>query len=122
MQDDKKLDALCDLFIRLTNEYKRFEKECHCFDVDSPLHLSDTHTIVAIGKNTNINIMQLSKLQGISRSAVSQMISKLVQRGFVKKTRSTKTENEVVLTLTEKGQRVYYLHEQQHEQLLYSIN
>ncbi len=117
MAGDDKLDELCDLFIQIVNQYGKFEKEVHAFGVDIPLHLSDTHTIVAIGKHTNINIVNLSRLQGISRSAASQMVSKLVKRGFVKKEISPKTDNEIVLTLTETGKNIYYTHEKQHQQL-----
>jgi|InofroStandDraft_1065614.scaffolds.fasta_scaffold33283_1 Transcriptional regulators len=117
MISDDRLNELCDLFNQVVNQYGKFEKEVHAFGVDIPLHLSDTHTIVAIGKHTNINIVNLSRLQGISRSAASQMVSKLVKRGFVKKEVSPKTDNEIVLTLTETGKNVYYAHEKQHQQL-----
>ena len=117
MISDDKLDELCDFFNQVINQYEKFEKETHCFDIDTPLHLSDTHTIVAIGKHPNINIMNLSRLQGISRSAASQMVSKLVKRGFVKKEISLKTDNEVSLFLTELGEKVYYAHERQHRWL-----
>ncbi len=117
MVNDDRLDKLCDLFNQIVNQYGKFEKEVHVFGIDIPLHLSDTHTIVAIGKHTNINIVNLSRLQGISRSAASQMVSKLVKRGFVKKEVSPTTDNEVLLTLTEAGKNVYYAHEKQHQQL-----
>ena len=117
MISDDRLNELCDLFNQVVNQYGKFEKEVHAFGVDIPLHLSDTHTIVAIGKHTNINIVNLSRLQGISRSAASQIVSKLVKRGFVKKEVSPKTDNEIVLTLTETGKNVYYAHEKQHQQL-----
>lgn len=38
-------------------------KKIHRFGVDLPLHLSDTHTIVAIGKHIHINIVGLLRLQ-----------------------------------------------------------
>lgn len=117
MAGDDKLDELCDLFNQIVNQYGKFEKEVHAFGADIPLHLSDTHTIVAIGKHMNINIVNLSRLQGISRSAASQMVSKLVERGFVKKEISPKTDNEIILTLTETGKKIYDTHEKQHQQL-----
>lgn len=117
MVSDDRLDELCELFNQVVNQYGKFEKEVHAFGVNIPLHLSDTHTIVAIGKHTNINIVNLSRLQGISRSAASQMVSKLVKRGFVKKETSPKTDNEVLLTLTETGKNIYDAHEKQHQQL-----
>ena len=117
MISNDKLDELCDFFNLMINQYEKFEKGTHCFDISMQLHLSDTHTIVAIGKHPNINIISLSRLQGISRSAASQMVSKLVRRGFVKKEVSPKTVNEISLFLTETGQEVYHAHERQHQWL-----
>ncbi|MDD3797441.1 MAG: MarR family transcriptional regulator, partial [Lachnospiraceae bacterium] len=112
-----KLDKLCDLFNQTVNQYAEFEKETHSYGADIPFHLSDTHTIVAIGKHENINIVKLSRLQGTSRSASSQMVSKLVKKGFVKKEVSPKTDNEIVMSLTETGKEVFYSHEKQHQWL-----
>lgn len=117
MIDDDKLERLCDLFDKMVNQYARLEKQVHCFGVDVPLHLSETHTIVAVGKHPNINVISLSRLQGISRSAASQMVSKLARRGFVTKSVSPQTDNEVLLTLTEAGETVYSAHEAQHRWL-----
>lgn len=112
-----KLEQLCDKFNQMVNQYGKLEKEIHSYGTDIPLHLSDTHTIVAIGKNANINIVKLSRLQGVSRSAASQMVGKLVKRGFVKKETSPETDNEVILTLSETGEKVFAAHERQHQWL-----
>lgn len=117
MENDDKIDRLCDSFNQMVNHYGQLEKEFHTYEAGTSLHLSDTHTIVAIGKNANINISNLAKLQGISRSAVSQMVSKLVKRGFVRKDISLQTDNEVVLSLTETGEKVFNAHKKQHERL-----
>jgi DNA-binding MarR family transcriptional regulator len=76
--------------------------------------LAEIHTIVSIGTNKNINITNLAKILGVSKSAVSQTITKLVKKGFVEKHLSPETENEVVLILTEKGQKVFEMHQEQH--------
>lgn len=117
MTDPAKIEQLCDLFNQVVNQYGKLEKEVHTYGTDLPLHLSDTHTIVAIGKNRDINITGLAKLQGISRSAASQMVTKLTARGFVKKEISPETDNEVVLSLTETGEEVCRAHERQHRWL-----
>lgn len=117
MIDTEKLEQLCELLNQVVNRYGKLEKEIHTNGIDIPLHLSDTHTIVAIGKNANINIAKLSRLQGISRSAVSQMVGKLVKQELVEKKISPETENEVILTLTENGKKVFHAHERQHQWL-----
>lgn len=116
MPEDK-IEQLCDLFNQMIHQYGKLEKEIHTCGINISLHLSDTHTIVAIGKNTDINITNLAKLQGISKSAASQMVSKLVKRGLVQKSLSPETDNEVILSLTQEGQEVFQAHEKQHQWL-----
>ena len=67
-------------------------------------------------ENTSIDKL-CELLQGTSKSAVSQTISKLVKKGFVEKKTSPDTDNEVVLLLTERGKQVCKMHESQHDWL-----
>lgn len=114
MQEEITIEQLCELFIRTVNSYTRLEKETHTFGAGVKLRLSEVHTITAVGSHENINITNLAKMQGISKSAVSQMVSKLVQKGFIEKRPSPETENEVVLFLTMQGREVQEAHERQH--------
>lgn len=115
--NQKQLDFLCEQFLQTVHRFGELEKESHTFSGEQVLHLSETHTIVAIGSRDRINMVTLSKLQGVSRSAVTQMVSRLVKKGFVKKEVSPETENEVLLSLTEKGKQVCQWHERQHQWL-----
>lgn len=112
--DHLSLDQVCELFLQTINQYTALEKRTHTYHIEPKIYLAEIHTIVMIGAHENINITDLSKLQGISKSAVSQAISKLVKKGFIEKKVSPDTENEVILSLTEKGQQVSDLHEKQH--------
>jgi DNA-binding MarR family transcriptional regulator len=55
-------------------------------DKDREITTNEAHIIQAIGENEEINITSLSKLFGVTKSATSQMISKLSKNGYVKKT------------------------------------
>lgn len=90
------------------------EKQTHTYDLEPKIYLAEIHTIAAIGAHENINITSLAKMQGTSKSAVSQTVSKLVKKGFIDKRSSPETDNEVVLLLTEKGKQVFDMHEKQH--------
>jgi len=117
MNETDKIEQLCELYNQMVNQYGKLEKELHYYADGAQLHLSEVHTIVTIGKYDNINITCLAKIQGISKSAVSQMVSKLVKKGFIKKSLSPKTDNEVILCLTELGLKVFQEHEKQHQWL-----
>lgn len=114
MNDITAIDQLCELFLQTMNQYTMLEKQIHTYDLEPKIYLAEIHTIVAIGTYENINITRLAKLQGTSKSAVSQAVSKLVKKGFIEKKNSPETDNEVVLLLTEKGKQVADMHEKQH--------
>jgi DNA-binding MarR family transcriptional regulator len=50
----------------------------------------------------------------VTKSAASQLISKLVQKGLVTKEQSAHSGKELQLTLTELGWQAYELHEEHH--------
>lgn len=112
--DNLSIDQLCELFLQAINQYSVLEKQTHTYDIEPKIYLAEIHTIVAIGAHENINITDLAKLQGTSKSAVSQAISKLVKKGFIEKKVSPETDNEVILSLTKKGKQVSDMHEKQH--------
>ena len=114
MNEQANIDQLCECFLQTVHQFGQLEKEMHTYGTGQKLHLSETHTIVDVGNHDNINVTGLAKLQGISKSAVSQMVSRLVKKGFIRKEPSPKTENEVVLSLTEAGKKVWQWHEKQH--------
>ncbi|MCC0629147.1 MULTISPECIES: MarR family winged helix-turn-helix transcriptional regulator [unclassified Clostridioides] len=112
--DNLSIDHLCELFLQVINQYSVLEKRMHTYEIEPQIYLAEIHTIAAIGTHENINVTDLAKLQGTSKSAVSQAISKLVKKGFIEKRVSPNTENEVILFLTEKGKQVFDMHEKQH--------
>jgi len=112
------LDEIGDMFIRLANQYKMIDEIPYYFkNADIFLRMAEIHTIDAIERNENINITKLAKFQGVTKGAVSQMIKKLVKKGLVIKSTPSKTENEVVLRLTEKGKDIFDEHKRYHELL-----
>lgn len=115
--ENTSIDKLCELFLQTINQYNALEKKTHTYDIDPPIYLSEIHTIAAVGAHEAINVTGLAQLQGTSKSAVSQAISKLVKKGFIEKRSSPDTDNEVILLLTEKGKQVYNMHESQHDWL-----
>ena len=68
-----------------------------------PLHGGEIHTIQAIGKSVGVNVTELAEKMGVTKGAVSQMVSKLAQKGMVRKARAQNNAKEVLLSLTELG-------------------
>ncbi|MBE6063768.1 MAG: winged helix-turn-helix transcriptional regulator [Clostridium butyricum] len=99
---------------RIVHKYTALEKKKRYFGTNIQLTCSEIHTIDAIGSNDKINITQLAALKGVTKGAVSQMIYKLIKKGLVKKTVSPKSDTEVILELTESGQKAYDAHLEYH--------
>ncbi len=113
------LDEIVDVFMRLVNQYRMMDEKIPYYSKSANilLHISEVHTIDAIGRNENINVTNLAKFRGVTKGAISQMIKKLADKGLVIKNVSSETDNEVVLSLTERGREVFNEHKKYHESL-----
>ena len=105
---------LIEKFYRLMNKFKELENMPYEFSTGETMYPSEIHTIEAIGKNSGINITELAKKLCITKGAVSQMITKLKNRGFINKVRSVDNDKEVLLILTNKGEKAFDGHEKFH--------
>ena len=105
---------LVERFYQLMNKLNELEKSAYDFGIGEKMYPAEIHTIEAIGKNSGINVTELAKTLCITKGAVSQMIGKLKKRGFINKVKSLDNDKEVLLILTDKGQKAFEGHEQFH--------
>lgn len=117
LMEISRTESVVQLFLKVVNRYIATEKKPCDYDVGCSLYRSEIHTIDAIKKHDHINITELANYLGITKSAVSQMINKLVKKGMVVKTVLSKSDTEVALTLTEIGEKVCQGHDQYHREL-----
>lgn len=80
-------------------------------DVYNP---SEIHCIEYVGKNTDSNVTILVDSLYMTRSAISKLTKKLVKKGLLKSTKSQK-KKEIYFRITEKGERIYKVHEELHK-------
>jgi DNA-binding MarR family transcriptional regulator len=104
------------------NKYSATEKKPLDYGVGCLLYRAEIHTIDAVGGHTQINITGLSNYLGVTKSAVSQMIDKLVKKGMVYKQVLSKSDTEVALSLTENGKKVYAGHAAYHKNFYHDID
>ena len=86
-----------------------------------PLYGSEIHTAQAIGKSVGINVTRLAEKMGVTKGAASQIVSKLVEKGVVRKSRAQGNAKEVVLDLTELGRTGVRNHEEFDMEILQSV-
>lgn len=100
--------------IRIAHLYARIEAMPIPVDSNNTISTRGAHTIKAIGDAEKISITQVAEHFGVSKSAASQMVTKLEKIGFLAKRPATHSNKEFELSLTESGWRVFHAHEQFH--------
>lgn len=113
MHDYRELSRLSE---RAIHKYLQFEKKSRCYGTKTPLTQAEIHTIAIVGEKPDINITELAKLRGVTKGAASQMVYKLVGKGFLSKRVSPNSDTEVCLTLTENGRTAFQSHQKYHEE------
>ena len=101
-------------FLRIAKMYSRIEEMPIPIDDGLEVTTREAHTIQAVGGNEPISVTQLAPYFGITKSAASQMVSKLTKRGFLLKKKAVHSNKEFELSLTPLGRRAYRAHEQFH--------
>lgn len=109
-------------WIRILNKMDACEKEPYDFGSGIILYCSEIHTIMAIGNNPDSNITNLAFLLGISKSAISQMVTRLGKKGLVERYRDSGNDKETRIRLTPRGTIAYLGHEQHHARISAGIH
>ncbi|QTL98839.1 MarR family transcriptional regulator [Iocasia frigidifontis] len=108
----KRYSKIVDLFLRAHNKFNLLESEPRDFSTGDLLYSTEIHTIVAIGEKPAINLTQLAENLGVSKSAVSKFIKKLLKKGYVLKSRPVGNHKEVIFNLTDRGKTAFKGHEE----------
>ncbi len=74
------------------------------FGTGELLSAAEIQIIHTVGGTTNITVTDLSRLLGLTKGTVSPLVNKLVERDYLKKTRSSEDGRKVQLELTRKGE------------------
>ena len=90
-------EEFVETFQRIVHKYDQFEKKKRYYGTDQLVSISEIHTIDAIGRSGSINVTFLAQTLGVTKGSASQMVYKLVDKGFVEKQISPISDREVVL-------------------------
>ena len=84
--------------------------------VDENLVLApgEIHVLQAIGENQGCNVTSLGEFLGVTKSAVSQMVTKLIKKDVVRKVAAPDNGKEKLLFLSEVGHRAFMIHQAFH--------
>lgn len=92
------------------------EVETFPIEVTDEINIStrEAHAIEGIGDNLCRNVTEIADFFGFTKSAASQLISKLTRQGFIIKKQSDHSNKELQLSLTPLGWQAYEAHARMH--------
>jgi DNA-binding MarR family transcriptional regulator len=104
-------------FIRITKKFNELEKMAIDVGMGEKLYPSEFHVIVAVGAGYEDTVTGLSRRLEITKGAVSQVVNKLHEKGLVNKERNKDYGKEIILSLTEKGQKAFKVQDDFHKKM-----
>ncbi len=107
---------------RLINKYNQTTKVAKTYGTEDLLYSTEIHMIEIIGSYETITTTKLAKTLGITKGAVSQITYKLLKKNLIVKAPSTEKNNEVLISLTDKGRIVYSYHQNMHNKMIERID
>ncbi len=105
-------------FIRVNKKFNRIDSLAVDMGDGVKLYPSELHVVEAIGNGYANNITSLSVKFGITKGAVSQVVNKLFEKGFVSKERNVDYGKEIIISLTGKGWEAFEIQDKFHERML----
>ncbi|MHA1942272.1 MAG: MarR family transcriptional regulator [Candidatus Hodarchaeales archaeon] len=109
---------IIELFIKLVNQYNTLEKIPSRHGTGHNLYHSERHMLDKIGDYTDMNVTEFAAAAGVTRGAISQLVTKLEKKGIVRRYKKSTNDKEVFLELTKSGQKVYQQHKEINEQTI----
>jgi DNA-binding MarR family transcriptional regulator len=113
---NEKLKDLIILFSKVVYKFNKLQEVPYSFDENEKLYLAEIHIIQAIGRKEEETVTGLSSSFGITKGAISQIVGKLTQKGYLIKKRDPTNGKVVFLSLSEKGLLIFKKHEILHDE------
>jgi DNA-binding MarR family transcriptional regulator len=117
--NDYSVDAfqLLSALISINEKYNQIEKNPRVYGEGIKVYPSQIRTIVMIGHHSGINITELARHLEITKASASELITKLVENGLVRKTRDDGNSKEVLLHITDKCREILDDVDRRHEKM-----
>ena len=113
---DKK-SAIMEKMFRAFNEMNERAKQPREYKTGQLLFQSEIHTVSAICNHHRVNATELAQILGITKGAITQVVSKLIKKGLVEKYNRPGNKKEVYFSPTEAGRLASGAHCQYHEKM-----
>nr|WP_302135101.1 MarR family transcriptional regulator [uncultured Schaedlerella sp.] len=107
-----------DVLVNLFYEILELEEKAIITDEFQDISNNDMHIIEAIGLGDESTMSAVARRQGVTAGSLTTSINSLVKKGYVVRSRSEQDRRIVYISLTEKGRKAYYHHENFHREMI----
>ena len=110
MDRAKLFEELMEILHKVSRGFNEYESIPRKYGVDESLYMVEAHLLTQIFENEGIILSELGRRTGRTNGAISQTITRLVNKGLVCKTISSEDSRSYIASLTEKGLQAYQYH------------
>ncbi len=100
--------------LKISTKYSRIESMPIQVNDGMAITTREAHVIQAIGEKKQMSVTDLAGHFGVTKSASSQIVTKLADKGYLQKSQAPHSNKELVLSLTELGWQAFRAHERFH--------
>ena len=99
----KELHKFNNRFNSFVLTFEQLKKDQHRNSIDKSITINEVHLIDLIGRNQPMNLVKLSELLEVSRSAITQSVRRLTKKNLVTFEFAQDNEKNKYLILSKKG-------------------
>ena len=107
MSDKINIEQFEELLFRVVNRSNALEKHPMSFGTKHKLYHSERHLLDKIGENPRMNVTEFAAKMGVTKGAISQVISKLEKKDLVTRYKHAGNNKETLISLTDTGKTVF---------------
>lgn len=111
-------ETLDELLSGTFNAILRIEEKSLDNRLTHGLTITEVHTIVAVGLHESNPMNVVAARLNVTLATLTTAVGKLVEKGFIERTRAEDDRRKVLLSLTKKGRQVYRAHGLFHRQMI----
>ena len=121
---DTRLSELNTMLVDTFDAIRRVEEKSLRQACGGELSIAEFHTLECIGhgKDYRRTVGEIAEALGVTVPTVTVCVNKLVNKGYVTKTRSEKDARIAIIELTSEGRKMNHLHHFFHEQMVLNIS
>ena len=108
------MDSIIEKYLLLVEKISNTTKTFNSFGTDVDIYRSEIHVIQLIGDRTGLHLSEISRLIGVTKGTVSQIVKRLEGKGLVEKQIDESNNTRQLISLTGKGETAYQAHVDYH--------